>query len=281
MESLRNLLATAVVLALLFGIRWLVEYLVANPSILRPSHHRRNAFMEKWRNQIIEHLLQNDSRDINAKITQAFPDADISTGTNADWTIIRAEYKGVPFTIHHKENGYFWLQLPPILSFSTTLSFDRQRKISMRIAEDFAPIRTNPKKELGATHWYLIGEYLSGVEIWEEYESGFSVLTNEESVRPFIDDISKYLPEEVICVNQILGEEDLFEIYIPREYKLELITAQNSYLTCPTRFITSIEPNVDVSNQPFTSQEGLIISPNIDIVKAWIDLYLFVKDELK
>ena len=131
------------------------------------------------------------------------------------------------------------------------------------------------KKELGATHWYLIGEYLSGVEIWEEYESGFSVLTNEESVRPFIDDISKYLPEEVICVNQIPGEEDLFEIYIPREYKLELIKADNPYLMRPSCF------NTNCPNQPFTSQEGLIISPNIDIVKAWIDLYLFVKDELK
>lgn len=275
MELLRILLATAVVLALLFGIRWLVEYLIANPSILRPSHHRRNAFMEKWRNQIIEHLLQNDSRDINAKITQAFPDADISTGTNADWTIIRAEYKGVPFTIHHKENGYFWLQLPPILSFSTTLSFDRQRKISMRIAEDFAPIRTNPKKELGATHLYLIGEYLSTAETWEEDECCLSGLLEEEYIEDCKNDLSKYIPEEVINIHQIPSEDNLFEIYFPREYKLELIKADNPYLMGPSCF------NTNCPNQPFTSQEGLIISPNIDIVKAWIDLYLFVKDELK
>ena len=275
MELLRILLATAVVLALLFGIRWLVEYLIANPSILRPSHHRRNAFMEKWRNQIIEHLLQYDSRDINAKITQAFPEADISTSTNADWTIIRAEYKGVPFTFHHKENGYFWLQLPPILSFSTTLSFDRQREISMRIAEDFAPIRTNPKKELGATHLYLIGEYLSAAETWEEDEYCLSGLLEEEYIEDCKNDLSKYIPEEVINIYQIPSEDNLFEIYFPREYKLELIKADNPYLMRPSCF------NTNCPNQPFTSQEGLIISPNIDIVKAWIDLYLFVKDELK
>lgn len=281
MELLRILIATVVVLGLFLGIRLLVEHLVANPSILRLSHHRRNTFMKKWRNQIIEHLLRYKSRDINTKITQAFPDAEISIDTDTDWTIIHAEHKSIPFTILHNTNGYFWLlQLPPIISFSNSLSFDQQREITMRIAEDFAPIRINTRKELGATHLYLIGEYLSGVEIWEEDEDGLSLLMGK-SVEDFKNDLSKYVPEEAICVTQIPGEEELFDIYIPIEYKRGLINAQNSYLTCPTKFITPFEFSADIPNQPFTSQDGLIISPSIDIVKAWIDLYLFMKDELK
>ena len=281
MELLQILIATVVVLGLFWGIRLVVEHLIADPSILRLSHHRRNTFMKTWRSKIIEKLLQFDSHNMNTTITQAFPDADISQGANADWTIIRAKYKGVPFTIHHKANGYFWLQLPPLFSFSTSASFDQQRKISMRIADDFAPIKINFSREDGVTNSYLIGLYLTAMDSWDEDEFGFSIclkFENEDSIDEFSKELSKYIPEESIDIEKVTNEENLFIIFIPKEYKLGLIKAENSYLTSLS---TPIDFELDIPNQPFSSQEGLIISPSFDIVKAWIDLYLFMKDELK
>ena len=281
MELLQILIATVVVLGLFLGIRLVVEHLIANPSILRLSHHRRNTFMKKWRSQIIEKLLQYDSRDVNTKITYAFPNADISKGANADWTIIRATYKGVSFTVHHKANGYFWLQLPPLFSFSASVSFDKQREISMRMMDDFAPIKIHFKKEGGVTNSYLIGLYLTAIDSWDEDEFGFSIclkFENEDSVDEFSKELSKYIPEGAIDTEQVTDKENLFIISIPKEYKLGLIKAESSYLTSLS---IPIDYNLDIINQPFSSQEGLIISPSFDIVKAWIDLYLFIKDEFK
>lgn len=282
MELFLTLISLAIMLALFYCIRLLVAYIINHPSVFRISHHRRNSFMKKWRNQMVEKLLQYDSCDMNAKILQTFPDANISDASNTEWTVICAEYKGVKFTIHNRMDTYFLLQLPPIVSFPSFFC-EQEQHISKLITNDFAPIRIKIKKEIGATNVFLTGLYLSACETWKKDENDWYRFfeDNEYDVlSSYIDYINKYIPRQNIIIDSVEDEDNYYIIAIPKGYKQELIQAQNSYLTDPDKLDVPFEFTRELSEQPFTSNDGVIISPSIDVVKSWIDLYLFMKEEL-
>ena len=278
MNTFLSILLCIIVGATMFGGYKLIIYLFENPSILRPSFHRRHAFMKKWRDQATDALVNFQITDVE-KFKECFSNVEISKGETPDWQVVRSEYKGVSFSVHVNNKGAFWLQLPPFHSEPKSLSFDQQRDISVRIKEDFAPIRINFKTENGYTKFFLVGEYIDSIEAWEETDDGLWLeCADKESAEVSKQYYSEYIPDNAISIEQA-SDDEMYVLNIPADYKPALIKAESPYYPMPDGWQNYGEFNKDVPDQPFTSQESLIISPSAELVKAWIDLYLFIKKE--
>lgn len=278
MNTFLSILLCIIVGATMFGGYKFIIYLFENPSVLRPSFHRRHAFMKRWSDQATDALVNLQITDVE-KFNECFSNVEISKGETPDWQVVRSEYKGVPFSVYANNKGAFWLQLPPFHSEPKSLSFDQQRDICSRISADFAPIRTSVKKEDGYTNFYLVEDYFDSIDAWEETDGGLWLeCEDKESAEVSMQYYSEYIPDSVISIEKS-SDDETFELNIPADYKPALIKAESPYYPMPDDWRIFVEAYKDVPNQPFTSNDGLIISPSVDLVKAWIDLYMFIKKE--